>query len=70
MNGGRGLAGAKAFIGGLQMLAARRSNQAIARGLVGRPGDRQKHVSHSVGKCSAASHTGAFARGRQLALIP
>ena len=54
----------------LQMLAAGRSNQAIAGELVVSLDTVKKHVSHILGKLGAASRTEAVARARQLALIP
>jgi len=54
----------------LEMLAAGRSNQAIARELVVSLDTVKKHVSHVLGKLGAASRTEAVARARQLALIP
>ncbi len=53
----------------LQLLAAGRSNQAIARELVVSLDTVKKHVSHILGKLGAASRTEAVARARQLALI-
>ena len=52
------------------MLAAGRSNQAIARELVVTLDDRQKHVGHVLGKLSAANRTESVARARELSLIP
>ena len=54
----------------LQLLAAGRSNQGIARELVVSLDTVKKHVSHVLGKLGAASRTEAVARARQLALIP
>ena len=54
----------------LAMLAAGRSNQAIARELVVTLDTVKKHVSHILGKLGAASRIEAVARARQLALIP
>ena len=54
----------------LEMLAAGRSNQAIARELVVTLDTVKKHVSHVLGKLGAASRTEAVARARQLGLIP
>ena len=54
----------------LEMLAAGRSNQAIARELVITLDTVKKHVSHVLGKLGAASRTEAVARARQLGLIP
>ena len=54
----------------LGMLAAGRSNQAIARELVVTLDTVKKHVSHLLGKLGAASRTEAVARARELGLIP
>ena len=54
----------------LEMLAAGRSNQAIARELVVTLDTVKKHVSHVLGKLGAASRTEAATRARQLGLIP
>ena len=54
----------------LQMLAAGRSNQAIAGQLVVTLDTVKKHVSHVLGKLGAASRTEAVARARELSLIP
>ena len=54
----------------LEMLAAGRSNQAIARELVVTLDTVKKHVSHVLGKLGAANRTEAVARARQLGLIP
>jgi LuxR family maltose regulon positive regulatory protein len=54
----------------LAMLAAGRSNQAIAGQLVVTLDTVKKHVSHIMGKLGAASRTEAVARARQLGLIP
>jgi LuxR family transcriptional regulator, maltose regulon positive regulatory protein len=54
----------------LQMLAAGKSNQAIAGQLVVTLDTVKKHVSHLLGKLGAASRTEAVARARQLGLIP
>jgi LuxR family maltose regulon positive regulatory protein len=54
----------------LQMLAAGRSNQAIAGQLVVTLDTVKKHVSHILGKLGAASRTEAVARARELSLIP
>ena len=54
----------------LEMLAAGRSNQAIARELVVTLDTVKKHVSHVLGKLGAANRTEAVARARQLDLIP
>jgi LuxR family maltose regulon positive regulatory protein len=54
----------------LEMLAAGRSNQAIARELVVTLDTVKKHVGHVLGKLGAANRTEAVARARQLGLIP
>ena len=54
----------------LGLLAAGRSNHAIARELVVSLDTVKKHVSHILGKLGAASRTEAVTRARQLALIP
>ncbi len=54
----------------LEMLAAGRSNQAIARELVVTLDTVKKHVSHVLGKLGAANRTEAVARARELSLIP
>jgi len=54
----------------LQMLAAGRSNQAIAAELVVTLDTVKKHVSHVLGKLGAANRTEAVARARELSLIP
>ena len=54
----------------LGMLAAGRSNQAIAGQLVVTLDTVKKHVSHLLGKLGAANRTEAVARARQLDLIP
>ncbi|HEY2521429.1 MAG TPA: LuxR C-terminal-related transcriptional regulator [Streptosporangiaceae bacterium] len=54
----------------LEMLAAGRSNQAIASGLVVTLDTVKKHVSHIRGKLGAANRTEAVARARDLGLIP
>lgn len=54
----------------LQMLAAGRSNQAIASQLVVTLDTVKKHVSHVLGKLGAANRTEAVARARELSLIP
>jgi Bacterial regulatory proteins, luxR family len=51
------------------MLAAGRSNQAIARELVVSLDTVKKHVSHVLGKLGAANRTEAVARARRLSLI-
>ena len=53
----------------LEMLAAGRSNQAIAGQLVVALDTVKKHVSHVLGKLGAANRTEAVARARQLGLI-
>jgi LuxR family maltose regulon positive regulatory protein len=54
----------------LQMLAAGRSNQAIAAELVVTMDTVKKHVGHILGKLGAANRTEAVARARELSLIP
>jgi DNA-binding NarL/FixJ family response regulator len=54
----------------LEMLAAGRSNQAIASQLVVTLDTVKKHVSHVLGKLGAANRTEAVARARELGLIP
>jgi LuxR family maltose regulon positive regulatory protein len=54
----------------LTMVAAGRSNQAIARELVVTLDTVKKHVGHVLGKLGAANRTEAVARGRELSLIP
>ncbi len=54
----------------LEMLAAGRSNQAIARELVVTLDTVKKHVSHVLGKLGAANRTEAVARAKQLGMIP
>ena len=54
----------------LQMLAAGRSNQAIAAELVVTLDTVKKHVGHVLGKLGAANRTEAVARARELSLIP
>jgi len=54
----------------LGMLAAGRSNQAIADQFVITLDTVKKHVSHILGKLGAASRTEAVARARELGLIP
>ena len=54
----------------LKMLAAGRSNQAIARELVVTLDTVKKHVGHVLGKLGAANRTEAVARARELNLIP
>jgi len=54
----------------LEMLAAGRSNQAIASQLVVTLDTVKKHVSHVLGKLGAANRTEAVARARDLSLIP
>ena len=53
----------------LQMLAAGRSNQAIADQLVVTLDTVKKHVTHLLGKLGAANRTEAVARARELGLI-
>ena len=54
----------------LGMLAAGRSNQAIASELVVTLDTVKKHVSHVMDKLGAANRTEAVARARELSLIP
>ena len=54
----------------LTMLAAGRSNQAIAGQLVVTLDTVKKHVSHVLSKLGAANRTEAVARARELGLIP
>jgi len=54
----------------LQMLAAGKSNQAIAAELVVTLDTVKKHVSHLLGKLGAANRTEAVSRARELSLIP
>ena len=54
----------------LAMLAAGRSNQAIASELVITLDTVKKHVSHVLGKLGAANRTEAVTRARELGLIP
>ena len=54
----------------LEMLAAGRSNQAIAGQLVVTLDTVKKHVSHVLGKLGAANRTEAVGRARELSLIP
>ena len=54
----------------LEMLAAGRSNQAIAGELVVTLDTVKKHVSHVLGKLGAANRTEAVARARELSMIP
>jgi len=54
----------------LTMLAAGRSNQAIASQLVVTLDTVKKHVSHLLGKLGAANRTEAVTRARELSLIP
>ena len=54
----------------LGMLAAGRSNQAIAGQLVVTLDTVKKHVGHVLGKLGAANRTEAVARARELSLIP
>ncbi len=53
----------------LQMLAAGRSNQAIADQFVVTLDTVKKHVTHLLGKLGAANRTEAVARARELGLI-
>ena len=53
----------------LEMLAAGRSNQAIASQLVVTLNTVKKHVSHVLGKLGAANRTEAVTRARELGLI-
>ena len=54
----------------LGMLAAGRSNHAIARELVVTVNTVKKHVSHILDKLGTANRTEAVARARELGLIP
>ena len=54
----------------LKMLAAGKSNQAIAAEFVVTLDTVKKHVSHVLGKLGAANRTEAVARARELSLIP
>jgi len=54
----------------LGMLAAGRSNQAIAAELVVTPDTVKMHVSRVLGKLGAGNRTEAAGRARQLGLIP
>ena len=54
----------------LGLLAAGRSNQAIAGQLVVTLDTVKKHVGHVLGKLGAANRTEAVARARELNLIP
>jgi LuxR family maltose regulon positive regulatory protein len=54
----------------LRLLAAGRSNQRIAHELVVTLDTVKKHVSHVLGKLSAANRTEAVTKARQLGLIP
>ena len=54
----------------LGMLAAGKSNQAIANQLVVALDTVKKHVSHLLGKLGAANRTEAVTRARELGLIP
>ena len=54
----------------LTMLAAGRSNPAIASELVVTLDTVKKHVSHVMAKLGAANRTEAVARARELGLIP
>ncbi len=53
----------------LEMVAAGRSNQAIARELVVTLDTVKKHVGHVLGKLGAANRTEAVARARELNLL-
>jgi LuxR family transcriptional regulator, maltose regulon positive regulatory protein len=54
----------------LAMMAAGRSNQAIAGELVVSLDTVKKHVSHVLGKLGVVNRTEAVARARELSLIP
>jgi LuxR family maltose regulon positive regulatory protein len=54
----------------LEMLAAGRSNRAIASQLVITLDTVKKHVSHVLAKLGAANRTEAVSRARELSLIP
>ena len=54
----------------LQLIAAGRSNQRIARELVVVLDTVKKHVSHVLAKLGATNRTEAVARARDLDLIP
>ncbi len=54
----------------LEMMAAGKSNQAIAGQLVITLDTVKKHVSHVLDKLAAANRTEAVARARELSLIP
>ena len=54
----------------LELLAAGRSNQAIAGELVVTLDTVKKHVGHVLGKLGVANRTEAVARARELSLIP
>jgi LuxR family transcriptional regulator, maltose regulon positive regulatory protein len=54
----------------LTMLAAGKSNQAIASQFVVTVDTVKKHVSHVLGKLGAANRTEAVSRARELSLIP
>jgi LuxR family transcriptional regulator, maltose regulon positive regulatory protein len=54
----------------LTMLAAGKSNPAIASELVVTLDTVKKHVSHVMAKLGAANRTEAVARARELGLIP
>ena len=54
----------------VEMLAAGKPNQAIARELVVTVDTVKKHVSHVLGKLGAVNRTEAVARARALGLIP
>jgi LuxR family maltose regulon positive regulatory protein len=52
------------------MLAAGKSNQAVASQLVITLDTVKKHVSHLLGKLGAANRTEAVSRAPELSLIP
>ncbi len=54
----------------LGLLAAGRSNQAIAAELVGTLDTVKKHVTHLLDKLGAINRTETVARARELDLIP
>jgi ATP/maltotriose-dependent transcriptional regulator MalT len=54
----------------LRLIAAGRSNQRIACGLVVALDTVKQHVTHVLGTLGAANRTEAAARARQLRLIP
>jgi DNA-binding CsgD family transcriptional regulator len=63
------LAGSFAILEVLQILAAGRSDQAIASQLVATLDTVKKHVSHILRKLGAANRTQAVTRARELSLI-